>query len=186
MDSSEYTTVTTNGHYVFLTEIAAQLGMHRVHARKYALSQGFIFGRQRDPSKGNHLSLVLSSEEMQRLLSIRRAAGFAIGNEKSTTPVISSEIGVFYVVQLVPDLSPLRLKMGFTDSMTRRMSEYITSNPTATVLRTWPCRRSWEFTAIASITRTGCRFIGGEVYDCDDLDAMRERCKAFFALMPMP
>jgi hypothetical protein len=184
MDSQEYISPSPNGQYVFLTEIAEQLGMHRVHARKYALKHGFFFDRQRDPAKGNHLSLVLSIDDMQRLLTIRRTAGFPIGREQATTPVIPTDLGLFYLIQLVPDLSPLRLKLGFTDALPRRLSEYLTGNPTAQIYHSWPCRRVWEAAVIASVTRTGCRFIGGEVYDCDDLEAMRARVDAFFQVMP--
>jgi hypothetical protein len=184
MDTHESSIPSSNGHYFFLTEIAEQLRMHRAHARTYALRNGFIFSRQRDPSRGNHLSLVLSAGDLQRLLEIRSAAGFPVGGAETGALITCIEVGVFYLIQLVPDLSQLRIKMGFTDSLSRRLNEYLTSNPTAAVFQSWPCKRAWEQTAIASITRTGCRLIGGEVYDCDDLAALRERSESFFQLMP--
>lgn len=185
MDSPDSTIASTNGHYFFLREIAEQLGMDRTHARKYALRHGFVFKRQRDPAKMNALAAVLTAEEVQALIAIRVAAGFPLDRMSTlVVPIEPAEVGVFYIIQLVPDLSPLRLKLGFTDALPRRLSEYLTANPTAQVYASWPCRRPWEAAAIASVTRIGCRFIGGEVYDCEALEAMQERCESFFALMP--
>lgn len=186
MDFSECTISSTNGHYVFLREIAVQIGMDRTHVRTYARRHGFVFSKQRDPSKGNALALVLPVDEVQRLLALRQSQGFPLGKSSVVTPIVPVEVGIFYLIQLVPDLSPLRLKLGFTDSLPRRLTDYLTSNPTAEVFHTWSCRRVWEPAAIASVTRTGCRCIGGEVYDCEDLQAMKQRCEAFFALMPIP
>jgi hypothetical protein len=66
----------------------------------------------------------------------------------------------------------------------RRLASYRTISPTATILKTWPCRASWEQTAIDSLTVEHCTLISGEVYQCTSLDGLLQRGDAFFSCMP--
>ncbi len=80
---------------------------------------------------------------------------------------------------------PNRVKLGFADSVERRLAEHQTAAPTAKVLRSWPCKRSWDFAAMDSITRTGCKLVLNEVYE-GDVQGFIDRAEAFFAVMPHP
>ncbi len=91
---------------------------------------------------------------------------------------------VFYIIQLAPDLKPGRVKLGFTSVVAERLAEHQVSAPTAVLYHTWPCHRSWEKAAIASLTRAGCTMLRNESFDCDNLEDMVARGDAFFALMP--
>ena len=93
--------------------------------------------------------------------------------------------GYFYVIQLHPDDLPNRMKIGYTDKLEVRLSDHRTSAPTLRLVKSWPCKRTWEDAAKASITRDGCRCVGGEVFD-GDLQVFVERAEAFFAIMPSP
>ncbi|MEW6252455.1 MAG: hypothetical protein AB1716_17590 [Planctomycetota bacterium] len=165
--------------FISLKRLAEQLGMDRSHARRYVLRLGFHPKKRRTLDSANQLTLTLTAAEAQAIVAQRSEAGF-LDSERA----VSNEHGVFYVVQLVPDLDPLRLKLGFAADMNERLSQHRTAAPTATCVRIWPCRRSWELAAIDCITRVGCRLIINEVYEADDVDAAVRRGDEFFSVMP--
>lgn len=94
-------------------------------------------------------------------------------------PLQSRGAGVFYLVQLEPEHLPGRVKVGFTGNIVDRLSTYRTGNPYAVVVRTWPCRPTWEVCAIESVTRD-CEKLGPEVFE-GDLDRIQALADAFFA-----
>ena len=52
-------------------------------------------------------------------------------------------------------------------------------------MKQWPCKRSWEGTAIDCLA-AGCRLILNEVYECEDVDGLLARGEQFFGLLPAP
>lgn len=74
-------------------------------------------------------------------------------------------LGEFYIVQIIPDIYPQRIKMGFSGNIIGRLATYLTVSPTADVLGVWPCMRSMEGNAIAYLTKEGCKQLGEEVFD---------------------
>ncbi len=155
--------------------------MDRSHARRYVLKLGYSFHKRRTPDSGGQLTLCVTSSEAEEICSQRRDQGY-----EESTVVAVPEIGVFYVIQLVPELDPNRLKLGFAEGIDQRLSQHRTAAPTARVLRAWPCKRSWEITALDALTRVGCRLILNEVFECEDLEALVERGEAFFSTLPKP
>jgi hypothetical protein len=91
--------------------------------------------------------------------------------------------GYFYIIQLVPELMPQRVKIGYTDNLENRLNEHQTSAPTAKYVKTWECKRSWDQAAMDSITREGCQLVMNEVYE-GDIDGFLRRADAFFSVMP--
>jgi len=89
------------------------------------------------------------------------------------------------LIQLVPEALPNRIKVGFADNAEKRLAEHRTAAPTAKLLKTWPCKRSWDYAAMDSITRDGCRLVLNEVYE-GDVEGFVRRGDQFFALMPNP
>lgn len=167
--------------YVSIKELAQRLGMDRSHARRYVLRLGYSFHKRRTPDSRNQLTLCVTSAEADEIVSRRAEEGFI-----ASTVVATSDVGVFYVIQLVPDLDPKRLKLGFAESWEQRLSQHRAVAPTARLLRAWPCKRSWELTAIDALTHEGCRLILNEVFECDDPDALVKRGDAFFSMLPAP
>lgn len=165
--------------YVSLKQLAETLGMDRSHARRFVLRLGYKPVKRRTAESGNQLALAVTAKEAEGIVQTRKERGF-LASEHDAIP---NEYGVFYAVQLVPDLDPRRVKLGFASTIEERLSQHRTAAPTATVLKTWVCRRSWERAAMDSLTQ-GFHHIGGEVYECGDLDELRGRGDAFFALMP--
>lgn len=171
----------TSDDYVSIKDLANRLGMDRSHARRYVMKLGYSFHKRRTPGSGSQLTLCVTSAEADEIASQRADKGFT-----SSTVVAISDVGVFYVIQLVPDLDPKRLKLGFAESLEQRLSQHRTAAPTARALRACPCKRPWEMTAIDALTREGCRLILNEVFECDDPDALVKRGDAFFSMLPAP
>jgi hypothetical protein len=86
--------------------------------------------------------------------------------------------GYFYIIQLIPELMPQRVKIGYTDSLETRLNVHQTSAPTAKYVKTWECKRSWDQAAMDSITRDGCELIMNEVYE-GNIDGFIERGSFF-------
>jgi len=80
--------------------------------------------------------------------------------------------GSFYIVQLVPELSPNRVKLGWARNPALRLRQHKTSPPTARLVRSWPCRKSEESRVISALTRRGCQAISTEVFDATNLTTL--------------
>lgn len=167
--------------FVSIKELAQRLGMDRSHARRYVLRLGYPFHKRRTTDSGNQLTLCLTSDEAAEIERLRADHGFG-----GSAPLAPSEVGVFYVIQLVPELDPRRLKLGFAESLDQRLAQHRTAAPTARILHAWGCRRSWEVTAIDALTSSDCRLILNEVFECDDPQSLVLRGNAFFAMLPEP
>lgn len=170
-----------NDDFVSIKDLAKRLGMDRSNARRYVLKLGYAFHKRRTPDSGSQLTLCVTSADADEIASQRADNGFI-----ASTVVNVSDVGVFYVIQLVPDLDPKRLKLGFAESLEQRLSQHRTAAPTARVLRAWPCKRTWELTTIDALTREGCRLILNEVFECDDPDVLLKRGDNFFSILPAP
>lgn len=165
--------------YVSLKDLADELGLDRSFVRKYVLKHGFVPVSVRTTDSRNQATLALSEEDAQALRDLRASQGFGI----NPRPIDNGK-GYLYVIRLVPDLAPKRVKLGFAADVMARLIAHQTAAPTAVLVRSWPGKRSWEGVFIESVTRVGCKLIANEVYDCDDVDALVERCEAFMGLMP--
>lgn len=168
--------------HVTLTELSLDLGLDRSGVRKYVLKHGFEPFAVRTPGSRGQSTLALRAEDAEAVKELRQSQGFAIGAVPGE--IIDNSIGVFYIVQLIPELDPNRVKLGYATGMDGRLAAHRTAAPTATLLKTWPCRKVWEVTAIASISRIECKSLSNEVFTCDDVGRLLERADAFFALMP--
>lgn len=165
--------------YVTLKDLAEQLGIDRSNVRKYVVKHGLNPVSVRTPGSRGQLTLALTAADAEAVRALRDSQGFG----ESVNPVENGD-GYFYVVQLVPELDPNRVKLGFAVDTGARLDAHRTAAPTAVLLKAWRCKRSWEGAAIASITRAGCQLIANEVYQVDDLGALVEWGDAFFGLMP--
>ena len=132
-------------------------------------------------------------EDVEKLDRLKEGKNNAVKNHSN-----SKSNPVFYLIDLNPDWEPKdksrpphRIKLGYTDRpIKERLSEFKTSSPTAKVIKIWPCLFEWEKAAITSITREGCIKISdkksSEVFDCENLEKIRENADAFFSMMPNP
>jgi hypothetical protein len=167
--------------YVSLKALAAELGMDRSHARRYVLRLGVEPQKRRTPDSGGQLTLTVSASEAESIRSRRNEQGFL----DSSKPV-QNEAGFFYIIQLVPELDPKRIKLGFADDVNVRLLQHRTSAPTAVVLKSWPCKRSWEGTVIDALASIGGKLILNEVYEFEDVQSLLNHGEKLFALLPNP
>lgn len=167
--------------YVSLKSLAAEIGLDRSNCRKYLHKLGVKPVKMRLPDSGNQPALALTQEQADAVRRHRQENGYV-----KQAPTVSSDTGLFYVVQLVPDLDPRRIKLGFAADLTDLLAQHRTAAPTAMLLRSWRCRRSWESTVMDCLSLHHCRLISSEVFECDDLPALLVRAERWFAVMLDP
>ena len=92
--------------------------------------------------------------------------------------------GYFYLIQLIPEVLPKRIKIGYTDNLDQRLSEHRTAAPTCKLIKSWECKRSWDQAVMDSITRENCEHVLNEVYE-GDIDSFIQRGNDFFNNMPL-
>lgn len=108
----------------------------------------------------------------------------ATPSEQPDRYIDSQSAGVFYLIQLEPELDPERFKLGFATNIDERLRSHRTAAPLCRVLRTWPCKLLWEKTAIEFIT-PGCERLHTEVFRAESIEATEKRCEQFFSLAPV-
>jgi hypothetical protein len=167
--------------FVSLKQLAEELGLDRSNIRKYVIKRGFHPHSRRTAESKGQPTLALTAEEAEHVRAMRREEGFL-----GSTKMVAKEVGFFYVVRLVPELDPRRIKLGFADNVSIRLSQHKTAAPTAVLVRYWPCKRSWELAVIDCLTAVRCRLVLNEVYECEDVDSLMCRGDQLFALLPHP
>ncbi len=163
--------------YVSLKQLAEELGLDRSNTRKYVLKHGVHPHKRRTPDSANQLTLALTMEESEFIRAKRKV--------EMSKPV-SKDVGVFYVIRLIPEIDPRRIKLGYADDIASRLSQHKTAAPTAILVKVWPCKRSWEGTVIDCLAATKCRLIQNEVFECEDIDALVKKADELFSLLPAP
>lgn len=165
--------------YIILNDLADELGVDRSNFRKYLAQKNITPLKVRDP-KSNQAVSALTLEDAELVRQERERQGFG---KREVSPIENGD-GYFYVIQLIPELAPNRVKLGFAADVTTRLQSHRTAAPTAQIIKAWHCKRSWEVAAMASLTRIESALIANEVYECDDLPSLISRGDAFFSLMP--
>lgn len=164
-----------------LSKIAEEFGMDRSNARKYAIRKGVNFVRVRDPLS-KQIVIGLTEDDANHLRTARLNDGFSDSKEPT---IINGEVGEFYLIQLIPEISERRIKLGFSSQMKDRLASHRTACPTAILVKSWQCKKTWERAAIDSAMRIGCSLVANEVYECDSKDNVVQRLDQFFSLMPI-
>ena len=161
--------------------LAQELHVDRSHFKRYVERLGINPHKRHTLDSGNKLVVTVTTEEADRIRAARREQGYKFG-----TGEVDEGVGAFYVVQLVPELDLNRVKLGFADDAGARLAQHRTAAPTAKLLKTWPCKRSWEFTVIDALSTAGCKLILNEVYECCDLPRLLAHGDQLFSLLPDP
>lgn len=167
---------------VGIPDIAKRLKLDGGTVRRYIARVGDTLGIELNRGKGD--KILLSRNDADRLIASYESRR---GPVAPTDEAASSydPFGFFYIIQLVPEALPNRVKIGFADDVDKRVAEHRTAAPTARLLKSWRCKRSWDFAAMDSISREGCKLVLNEVYE-GDIGGFISRGDAFFAVMPNP
>ena len=165
---------------VGIADIAKRLNVEVSTVRRLIKNEGDGLGIKLHIGKGNkHL---LSSKDADRLIAyyVGKRGPIKVNSQESKQ---FDKYGYFYIIQLVPEYSPYRVKIGFTYDVKQRLIQHKTAAPTAKLVKKWACKIYWEYAAIDSITREGCKLLSNEVYE-GDIQKMIERGDKFFSIMP--
>lgn len=111
--------------------------------------------RGRGKASNAKLTNYLSRDDADRLIAFYEGGKTHADDEASGD--FFQTFGVFYVIQLVPEAMPNRMKIGYADNLDQRLANHRTAAPTARVLASWPCKRSWDYAAMDSIAGEGCK-----------------------------
>lgn len=169
---------------VTIAEIAKRLGLDLTTVRRLIARESEALELELRRGKGD--KLLLSKDDAERLIASYEARrGPVSPAEMAPEAGGYDRYGVFYLIQLVPEALPHRVKIGFADNVEKRLAEHRTAAPTAKLLKAWPCKRSWDYAAMDSITRAGCKLVLNEVFE-GETHGFLERGDAFFAIMPNP
>lgn len=169
---------------ISVRDIASQHGKRKQTVFKVLKRLGVETTKQRSSAGANQLIAYVTVEDYRRIsVELDAISARDVSTDGSAAEVVTAESGVFYLVQLEPDLDPGRFKLGFAVGMAERLRHLRCSAPFASVVRTWPCRRVWERTAIESVS-DGCEKLHTEVFRTSSIDDVVIRCESFFAVMP--
>lgn len=177
-----------NEERISVIDAAAEVGMDKRTVFKILRRLGIETFMERSTAPNHrgqaiaHISLD-DLESLQQELASRGVAPSDTEIDSGDGEYVPVEIGVFYLIQLEPDHDPARFKVGFAVNISERLRAHRCAAPFAVVIKTWPCRRVWERTAIECVTN-GCERLHTEVFRASNLDAVAARCDQFFSMMP--
>lgn len=150
-----------------IAELAKMLRMDRSHLLRFSKKLSIQPVMIRTRQSRNQLTVAFNKESVKRIFQARMDEGYSLDAGGSPTPVDTST-GFFYVLQLVPDLDPHRVKFGFTNNLTAGLADHHTTCPHARYMTTFKCRREWEAALTQFITKClKLKWIGGEVFRGD-------------------
>ena len=174
-----------NDDLISVIDVANHHGKHKQTIFKILKRLGIEQTKRRNSSSKNQLVAYITQDEFRRvgeelLLFTER---IELGQDDESDGFVSAEVGVFYLIQLEPELDPCRFKVGFAANMSDRLRALRCSAPFASVVKTWSCRRLWEKTAIDCVS-VGCERLHTQVFRTASIDAVVGKCEQFFSLMP--
>ena len=129
-------------------------------------------------SGNNHSCLTVTNEEYQYIIKTRIDEGYLSTNQTS-----SSTNGYFYIIQVIPEFSEFRVKLGFADNVETRLSQHKTSAPSAKILNKWDCERTWEKTIIDYVLKLDHEKIGNEVFEFKDIKKLISHIDILFNIL---
>ena len=128
-------------------EIAKRLNLEVTAVRRLIAREGDALGIKIHRGKG--VKQFLTKDDAERLIASYEARRGPIQDSAEETSTFD-RYGFFYIIQLVPEALPNRVKIGFADNVERRLTEHHTAAPTARVVKAWPCKRSWDYAAMTA------------------------------------
>lgn len=156
-------------------ELAAQLERDAERRRV-----GMVERRYEVPDQRQYARIEEHVEDWGRMIRDKDVPKGGVIDHGSGNGNHCSAIDVFYVVQLIPDALPQRMKLGFSSVVVDRLAGYRTAAPTARLYATWPCPREYEHEAMGAISKHLVH-VGREVFDCWNLDLLKAEADEFFA-----
>ena len=171
---------------VTIRELATELEVNRSQLRKWIIRQlpNVSIFKMRDPN-GRGCEVIAVSPDHAEI--IRTERGRWNGSRVRTESGDAETFGVFYAIQLLPDIAPDRVKFGFTTNLESRLQTHRCTCPDAKPLQTWRCNPLWEAAGLAAVGACeSVSHVGGEVFDCKEIDATLATVTQLFDLLTRP
>ena len=168
--------------YITFYEIAEEAGCGVDTIRRNSKKLNLEIVKTKTASSSGALLNCLSRDDANALINFfeKRKEGKLA---KDASDISLQRFGFFYLIQLVPEALPNRFKIGYTDNLEQRLNSHRTAAPTSVLIKSWPCKRSWDYAAMDSITRVNCVHVLNEVYE-GELSGFIERGDSFFINLP--
>jgi hypothetical protein len=166
---------------ISVLDLSRQLGKRKQTVFKILKRLGIETRKQRSSKAPRQLIAYVTLEESRRVADEMRAT--AAPDHEPRADALLDEQGVFYLLLLEPDNDPGRFKVGFAESLPERIRSLKCSAPFLRIVKSWPCKKLWERTAIDCVT-AGCERLHTEVFRAAEIDQVTRRCEGFFGLMP--
>lgn len=164
-----------------LLEAARILDIGYTSIRRYykqLVNDGMIEKEQVIKARTGHISKGLTQCQIDYIRKNYMIPAYNHQEKRQT----GSDDGVFYVILLIPEFSKTRIKVGFTENIDARLRSHMVSAPTAKVIKTFPCKRSWEGYLLAVVERHG-KCLRTEVFDIPKLDPLLKDLATAFKLV---
>lgn len=176
----------TNDQMVIpVVELARELKTQRGPIHKIVKRLGIVPMDSRLKNKGNQKVKVITHEEADRVRDEywRNAKTAAAESGGQELPVGGP--GIFYLLQLEPELDPSRIKLGWTSHLDNRLTDHRCSAPFVICIKTWPCRSTWESAALDCLGN-GLERLHTEIFRGADVEELVRKGNEFFGLLPEP
>lgn len=165
---------------VSLKQLAEELGFHTSSVRKAVARRGFV---PFSLSEGKNKPLFLKSEDAELFKQ-------QIENERNNSVVANvgispSRISGVYFIEVPSYEGTIRIKIGWSDNLSDRLSSYRTIVPDLRVKGFWQTTDTWcERAALKCAERLGKR-VNQELFEFEDIDTVLSELTEFFLKMGM-
>jgi hypothetical protein len=154
-----------------LFQAGEQLGVGYTTVRRYVSELCKVQEVEKIRTHTGHLASVITQQQIDWIKNNLLPTQSDKKKLLAKKTVDSGEVGFFYVILLVPEFSKTRIKIGFTNNVSTRLSSHQCAAPTAKLLKHWKCKRNWEGFLTDIVTKHGT-CIRSEVFDVSKLDPL--------------
>ncbi len=175
--------VIVSDELISVIDLADQYGKRKQTIFKVLRRLGIETKKLRSANNRGQVVAYITNDELRLVINDLQSKGLEQESASSFPDALLVEQGVFYLLVLEPDHDSGRFKLGFATNISERLRALRCSAPFLQVMRTWPCKRLWEKTAIESVSN-GCERLHTEVFRTTSLETVLARCDRFFELMP--
>ncbi len=168
---------------VSVIEAAKQIGYGKQAVFKILKRLGIDTDREHNSAHNGQAIAYISMADFAVLQNDVASRNTTPSDSHDSEASIVGGIGFFYLIQLEPDHDAGRFKLGFATNVGDRLRSHRCSAPFATLIKSWPCKRAWERTAIDCVTQE-CEQLHTEVFRTNSIDDVIAKCDNFFKIMP--
>lgn len=159
--------------YKFVADIATELHMNKANLFKLIKDLGIEKIQIRKPPHNQKMAAV-TNKDYKKIIKYR--SEFEVIEDKSNK-------GVFYLIQMYPEINENRVKFGFAQSIKNRIRSHQTTLPTLKLVKTWEVNPSDEATIIKLITTQKDKRLSLEVFELHNLKNTIDRINAVYNML---